>query len=162
MRLGSGSRGTRKSPARRSKGGSRRSAAGANLAGRLAGMLRFLRNPKILLAIVALWIVYEGLLSQHSVLNLYKFKQERDQREKALAAAEAKRDSLKLQLQLLESDDFTMEKLAREKMGWAREGEIIYRYEESDPETTGEAPLTPPIIDEGEEATARPADSDDR
>jgi cell division protein FtsB len=158
MRVGSGSTGTRKSPARRARAGSRGASSNLTPLGRAVYKLRFLLNPKILIAFVALWIVYEGLLSQHSVLNLYKFGQERDQLKQELAAAEAKRDSLKKQIGLLQSDDFTMEKLAREKMGLAREGEIIYRYEDAAPEDLGESPLNPPIVDEGEEEAEKPAD----
>jgi cell division protein FtsB len=154
MRLGSKSRG-----GRRSRSVSRRSRSGGTLAGRLARKFHFLLNTKLLLALILLWIVYEGLLSQHSVVNLYKFRQERDRLAQELAAAEAKRDSLKTQVGLLESDKFTIEKLAREKMGLAKEGEIIYRYEEPATESSEETPLTPPIVDEGDQE--KPDESSD-
>lgn len=104
------------------------------------------------MALVALWGIYEGVLSQHSVVNLYKFRQERNELKQQLAEAEAKRDDLKRRLELLETDSFEVERLARETMGLAREGEIIYRYDEPSPEGLGDAPLTPPIVDEAEES----------
>lgn len=103
------------------------------------------------MAIVALWAIYEGVLSQHSLLNLYKFRQERNQLKQQLAEAQAKRDDLKRRIELLETDSFEIERLARENLGFAKKGEIIYRYEEPAPEDPEEVPLTPPIVDEGEE-----------
>lgn len=161
------SRVSRRKPERRrsASGGrpaGRASAAGVAVAGTVARWVRPLLNFKLLLAIVALWIVYEGILSQHSIVNLYKFRQERNQLKQELAAAEARRDSVKKQLEMLESDDFIIEKLAREKLGLAREGEIIYRYEQPAPEGLEEAPLAPPIVDEGDEEPERPPDSEIR
>jgi len=148
----------RASGLRRAGEGGRR--AGVELAGAIARRIRPAFNFKLLLGLVALWIVYEGLISTHSVVNLYKFGQERDQLKQDLAAAEARRDSLKTQLDRLESDDFIIEKLAREKLGLAREGEIIYRYEQQVPDGLDEAPLTPPIFDEGEEPPEQPERSE--
>jgi cell division protein FtsB len=119
--------------------------------GEIAGRLRFFLNPRLLLVGIAAWAVYEGLISQHSVINLVKFEREREGLRQELADAQAKRDELRSKIDLIESDEFTIEKLAREKMGLVREGEILYRYEDP-PETDAEAPLTPPIVDEGETA----------
>jgi cell division protein FtsB len=112
------------------------------------GRLRFLLNPRLLLVAIAAWALYEGLISQHSAINLVKFEHEREGLRQELADAQAKRDELRRKIDLIEHDDFTIEKLAREKMGLVREGEILYRYEDP-PETDSEAPLTPPIVDEG-------------
>jgi cell division protein FtsB len=159
--VGSGGRAkSRRTAARRSRGGSRRSDANLTWLGKIVYKFRFLLNTRTLIVIVLAWIVYEGALSQHSVVNLYKFKKEKSQLEQELATAEAKRDSLKRQIELIESDDFTIEKLAREKMGLAKEGEIIYRYEEPAEEESEEAPLTPPIVDEGDHKAEKPDDSD--
>jgi cell division protein FtsB len=114
----------------------------------IVNRLRFFLNPKLLLIAIAAWAVYEGLISQHSVINLVKFERERDGLRQELADARAKRDDLRMKIDLIDRDEFTIEKLAREKMGLVREGEILYRYEEP-PESGVEAPLTPPIVDEG-------------
>lgn len=101
---------------------------------------------------IALWAVYEGLLSQHSVLNLWKFRQQRDELRQELAEAEARRDDLKEKIALIENDEFALEKLAREKLGFVKEGEILYKYEDPVIEEGGEAPITPEIVDEDEES----------
>lgn len=113
--------------------------------------LRFFLNPKLLLVLIALWAVYEGLISQHSVINLVRFERQREGLRQDLADAQARRDDLRKKIDVIESDEFEIEKLAREKMGLVREGEILYRYEEP-PESGAEAPLTPSIVDEGEAA----------
>lgn len=100
---------------------------------------------------IALWAVYEGLVSHHSVLNLWKFRQQRDELRQELAEAEARRDDLKEKIALIENDEFALEKLAREQLGFVKEGEILYKYEDPVIEEGGEAPITPEIVDEDEE-----------
>ncbi len=135
----------------RSRAGARSGAAASALAARAA---RFVLSPKFLLVGLVAWTLYEGVLSQHSVVNLYKFRQERNRLREELTQAEARRDALRQRLELIETDSFAQEKLARESLWLVKEGEILYRYEDPAPREGGEAPLMPPILDEGEHLEA--------
>jgi len=151
-----GSRAAQVGSARRGRAGASRPGSGAVGPGPswISGRLRLLLRPRTVLVLLAVWAVYEGFLSGHSVLNLYRFKQERNELRRQLAEAEARRDELKRRLELLETDPFTLEKLAREEMGLARPGEIVYRYEEPAAESKPQGPLTPPIVDEAQAGQA--------
>ena len=99
---------------------------------------------------IALWAVYEGVLSNHSLLNLWEYRQQTDDLRQQLAEAEARRDELRERIELIETDEFELEKLAREKLGFVKEGEILYKYEDPPLDKTGEAPITPEIVEEDE------------
>jgi len=103
-----------------------------------------------LIIVVVAWALFEGLLSQHSFIKLSSFRQQTEELRQQVAQAEAERADFKEKLRRLETDPYFLEKLAREKLGLVKEGEILYRYEEPAEEAENRGPVRTPIIDEGE------------
>jgi cell division protein FtsB len=114
--------------------------------------LRFLLSPKALALAVIAWALFEGLLSQHSLIKLREFRHRRDDLQQQVAQAENQRAEYKKSLERLENDPYFVEKLARERLGLVKEGEIVYRFEEPPPQSSDQGPVRTPIVDEKEPA----------
>ena len=67
---------------------------------------------------------------EYSVLAVSRVKKEQGQLMQQLDDLKEENDSLKIYVQKLESDFVTIEKLARERYGMIRDGEILYRVTE--------------------------------
>ncbi len=83
----------------------------------------------------ALWLVYVSVLSEHSFLRLWRFRQE-DARNRA----ELQRTRAEIQRLSREADDPVLRRLnaerqLREKVQMAKPGEIIYRFDSGPPAT---------------------------
>ena len=82
--------------------------------------------------IVALAAILGGLLfgafgGEYRTVDYWKLKRDARQLEAEIAALEVEVDSLAAYAELIESDSATQERVAREKFGMLRDGEVLYR-----------------------------------
>lgn len=57
--------------------------------------------------------------------------QELERTQEEIASLEQANTALREEIHLLESDSFTLEQLARERLGYVKEGETVYQFVES-------------------------------
>jgi cell division protein FtsB len=77
------------------------------------------------LALAGYYALWGGEYSAFHLLRLTKERREADAR---LAQTRAEVDSLKALAGKLEKDDAEVERIARERFGMIREGELLYRF----------------------------------
>ena len=77
----------------------------------------------------------------YSVFDLYEARGGVVEEQSRLEQARMEIDSLLLELDRLENDPATIERIAREEYGMVREGELLYRF--TDPEDAGEQEVPP-------------------
>jgi cell division protein FtsB len=77
------------------------------------------------LALAAYYALWGG---EYSAFHLLRLKQERRAAEARLAQTRAEVDSLKALAGKLEKDDAEVERIARERFGMIRDGELLYRF----------------------------------
>jgi cell division protein FtsB len=70
---------------------------------------------------------------EYSALDLLRLQEMRTQEEAELAASREAVDSLRVQAERLEKDPATLERVARERFGMIRDGELLYRFVQVDP-----------------------------
>lgn len=94
------------------------------------------KQKKILLIFfvtaVALLIIFTLVFTEKGFYTNYKLNQEKEALKITLDSLKRINDSLRTEIELLKSDDFKIEKVAREKYGMVREGEKIYKIETED------------------------------
>ena len=84
---------------------------------------------KLLLGgVAALALYYAVWGGQYSVFDLLTLKRDRLAAEEELARTRREVDSLRAAAARLEKDDATIERVARERFGMVREGEVLYRF----------------------------------
>ena len=86
----------------------------------------------ILLGLAAYYALFGG---DYSLFELRKARKEVLVQERELEALRREVDSLRAWVDSLQNDSATLERLARERFGMVREGEILYRLAE--PSVTG-------------------------
>ena len=79
-------------------------------------------------AVLALAGYYALWGGEYSAFHLLRLKKERREAEARLAHTRAQVDSLKALAGKLESDDAAIERIARERFGMIRDGELLYRF----------------------------------
>ena len=84
----------------------------------------------ILPALLGLAVYYAVFGGEYSLWELHRARQEIDTQESELAVLQQEIDSLRAWADSLQNDSATIERLAREKFGMIREGEILYRFSE--------------------------------
>jgi len=77
-----------------------------------------------LIGLAAYFAVFGG---EYSVLEVRWARAEREELERRLAEVERVNDSLRAWGDALEADSATIERVARERYGMIREGEVLYR-----------------------------------
>ncbi len=85
------------------------------------------RKYAILVTILA--FVFIILFSEHGVFDYIKLKRQVGAINKSIGKLESENVLLKVQVQRLQKDDRYLEELARQKFGFIREGEKVYRIE---------------------------------
>jgi len=80
--------------------------------------------------IALVWAAWVGVLSDHNFYRLWRIRQERRAVTAQLADTRAKLDDVQAQVGSPAARRWLAEKTAREQHGWARGGEIIYRFDE--------------------------------
>ena len=86
---------------------------------------------------VALYFVVAG--GEYSFLDLRRAESELEVRRNELPAVRRQIDSLRARIDSLQHDDEALERLARERYGFIRDGELLYRLTET------EAPPEPAV-----------------
>jgi cell division protein FtsB len=79
----------------------------------------------VLLAVCAVFAVY----GSRGVNDLLRFERAQDEAEDVAFRLKQRNQALRRHLQRLEHDDAYLEKLAREKLGWIKPGEMVYRVD---------------------------------
>jgi cell division protein FtsB len=81
-------------------------------------------------AVAAVAVYYALWGGEYSAFDLRRLRRERAEAEVRLAESRAALDSLRAHAGLLERDPATIERVARERFGMVREGEVLYRFVE--------------------------------
>ena len=81
----------------------------------------------LLPALLGLAVYYAVFGGEYSLLELRRAKSQIVNQERELAALQTTLDSLRAWVDSLQNDSATLERLAREKFGMIRDGEILYR-----------------------------------
>jgi cell division protein FtsB len=90
------------------------------------------RTTKIILGVVILLCVVGVVFGDYGALRIVQLRQQRVRLEADITEARIRHRLLLERKEKLESDPFTQEKLARERAGMARPGEIVFVFEEPD------------------------------
>jgi len=83
------------------------------------------KRTAILLSTIALFLYL--MLDNKGVIARVRLESQKKELEQKVLQAEAETKKLQAQIKALEGDKKTIEKIAREKYGMAREGETVYR-----------------------------------
>ena len=81
----------------------------------------------ILPALIGLSVYFALFGGEYSVFEVRRVRAENLELEQRLTELEKANDSLRMWAEALESDSATIERLARERYGMIREGEVLYR-----------------------------------
>ena len=81
----------------------------------------------ILPALIGLSVYFALFGGEYSVFEVRRVRAERVELEEALVALEQTNDCLRAWAEALQSDSATIERLARERYGMIRAGEVLYR-----------------------------------
>ncbi|MFQ5667212.1 MAG: septum formation initiator family protein [Candidatus Binatia bacterium] len=72
-------------------------------------------------------LVVAAVFGDHGLIHLLRMRGERSELEHQAFELQQRNEHLRQRIQRLQSDDRYLERLARERLGLARQGEIIYR-----------------------------------
>jgi len=97
----------------------------------LVKVLRFIKYNKFftLLALIIISMLIYAVVADKGVLTRFKFQNDKEKLEKQLIEEKKKQDTLKKEVDSLNNSDEKIERVAREKYGMTKEGEIIYKIE---------------------------------
>jgi cell division protein FtsB len=87
------------------------------------------RLKRWLLPLVGLWVLYAGVLSEHSLWRLWRLERSQAEADRQLQALRTEEDRVHRQLEDPAERRELQEKVLRERNGYARPGEIVYRIE---------------------------------
>jgi cell division protein FtsB len=92
---------------------------------------RFIKYHKVLIGILTVFLAIAAfsVFSDKGLLTRMKMNREKERLSRMLDEEKKKQDSLKKEIELLNTSDKKIEKIAREKYGMTKEGEIIYKIE---------------------------------
>ncbi len=97
--------------------------------------------PRLMLAAALLLALYFALLGgEYSLFDLRRAEADLETRRAAIGVARGEVDSLNARIHALRHDDDALERIARERYGFIRDGETLYRIAE--PDTASSAPDT--------------------
>jgi cell division protein FtsB len=99
--------------------------------GILTVIARFVKYHKVLIGILVVLLVIAAysLFSDKGLLTRIRMNREKERLSRMIEEEKKKQDSLKKEIELLNTSDKKIEKIAREKYGMTKEGEIIYKIE---------------------------------
>ena len=98
--------------------------------------MRFVQSSLFILASLMLLV---GL--SHFVKGFHGWQEARGMKQQyleELRVLELERDHLKVRVEKLKTDEFTKEQLVREKLGYVKPGEIVYKIARSPQKTTSD------------------------
>jgi cell division protein FtsB len=87
------------------------------------------RIARWLLPAAGLWLLYAGVLSEHSLLRLWQLDRAQSRTARQLEVTQAEIERLDGQLNDPAKRRELQERVLRERNGFARPGEIVYRIE---------------------------------
>jgi cell division protein FtsB len=94
----------------------------------------FRRKALVLAAfLIVATTVLNSLFGERGILGLLKAQEEHEQLLREVEALEAENDRLSAEIHALRSDPLVVERLARETLGMAREGETVLTFRHPDP-----------------------------
>jgi cell division protein FtsB len=96
---------------------------------------RVRRRLRWVWVLAALWVIWIGAVSDHSLLRIWILSQQNAQVQHQLASARTDIDRVDRDLHDARSARIRAEKELREKHGMAREGEIVYRIRDDAPDS---------------------------
>jgi len=85
---------------------------------------------KVAVSVVVVFVLYGFLCGEYGFLNLLRMQRHKSRLEQEKRELIAEIVDMEIRLKRLESDSLYIQKLAREKYGLAREGEVIIRVPE--------------------------------
>jgi cell division protein FtsB len=99
--------------------------------GILTVIARFVKYHKVLIGILVVFLVIAAysVFSDKGLLTRIRMNREKERLSRMMEEEKKKQDSLKKEIELLNTSDKKIEKIAREKYGMTKEGEIIYKIE---------------------------------
>jgi len=80
------------------------------------------------LSLFVLLVLFSGVFGERGLLHLWRLHQEKRALEERVFILMHKNRDLRSRIMRLRTDDDFLEKVAREELGLAKEGEIIYRF----------------------------------
>ncbi|MDR2577949.1 MAG: septum formation initiator family protein [Chitinispirillales bacterium] len=84
-------------------------------------------------SVIAVTAIVLMTVGDRGFLDMYRLHREEKSRIREVAAARAEIDSLKAEIERLRNDTAYIERVARERLGMARKGEMIFKFvEEND------------------------------
>lgn len=97
----------------------------------LVKVLRFIKYNKFftLLGLIIIFVVVYAIVADKGLLTRLKFQREKSKLEKQLIEEKKKQDTLRKEIDSLNNSDEKIERVAREKYGMTKEGEVIYKIE---------------------------------
>jgi cell division protein FtsB len=97
----------------------------------LVKFLRFIKYNKFftLLGLIIVSLIVYAVLADKGLMTRLKFQNDKARLEKQLIEEKKKQDTLRKEVDSLNSSDEKIERVAREKYGMTREGEVIYKIE---------------------------------
>ena len=93
------------------------------------------RRLRWLWAVGALWLLWAGVLSDHSFYRIWRLGRASVQAERELEQGRSENQRLDAELRDPQAGRERAERLLRERSGMARRGEIIYRVEGAVPDS---------------------------
>lgn len=94
------------------------------------------RIKRIVVPAILIWIVYAGILSEHSWWRLWRQSREQKQTATRLEATRGEIERLERQIGNSEERRELQERVLRERNGYARPGEIVYRIDGALPDSS--------------------------
>ena len=92
----------------------------------------------VLSALIALSVYFALFGGEYSVFEVRRVRAERVVLQERLVALERTNDCLRAWAEALQSDSATIERLARERYGMIRAGEVLYRITEPEDSVQGQ------------------------
>ena len=88
------------------------------------------RKPLALAVGVVVLVMW--LMEVSEITQYVRIANELERMNQEIAELERKNSALEKEIFLVRNDEFTLEKLARERLGYVKEGEIVYQLVESE------------------------------
>lgn len=87
----------------------------------------------VLLGLAFYYAVFGG---EYSLLDMQRVRRLRESEQAALDSLRREVDSIEARADSLQTDTIALERVARERYGMIRDGEVLYRFPEPTPDTT--------------------------
>lgn len=113
---------------------------------RVAAVKRLRSRRLFLPGVIGVALYFAAAGGDHSVLDARRAEDELAARRAEIREVHRQIDSLRARIAGLRQDDEVLERFARERYGFIRDGEYLYRISEPEPVVEDEAPGRPSIL----------------